>query len=412
MLLELRLAWRNIWRHPVRSGLTIAATVFAVALVVFAVGMAAGSHEKMIEDSVRVHAGHLSITGVGYLDHRTLEHFVRYDGAVRELVQGAPEIRGRAPRVNGFGLLSKGSLTKGVAVVGVDPEREPSVSTLPARVRRGRFLEPGRSREIVLGERLARNLRAELGDELLLYSIAYSLETAYELFTVTGVMKLPEPGLDRSLAVISLADAQEFFVYDDRLSEIALLTDDADAAPALAAAMRDRLERSGASSAEVHSWNERMPELEQFILLDDASMVLTLAILVVVVGFGILETLLMSVLERTRELGVVRALGLRRAAVFRIVYFESMVLAGVGLAIGLAIGILVVLYFAENPIALSGDAAGAVELFGIEPVIPTKLKPLNPIGSTLTIFGVAALAALYPALKASRIRPVDALRSW
>jgi ABC-type lipoprotein release transport system permease subunit len=406
--LELRLAWRNVWRHPRRTALTVAATVFAVVLVVFFVAMAAGIHEKMIEDGVRVSSGHVAISGRGYLESRTLEQFVHFDAGMQQMIEATPGVEGFAPRIVSFGLLSKDSSTRGVAVLGVDPSREASVSTLFERIRVGAPLS-GRPREILLGERLARYLDADPGDELLLYSLAYSLETAYELFTLVGIMKLPDPAMDRSLTVMSLADAQEFFVYGDRVSEVAVLARSADAAPAISAALRAGL--VGGKPAEVHTWKESMPELVQLIVLDDAGMYILLVILVVVVGFGILNTLLMAVLERKREFGVLLALGIRPLAVFRIVYAESLVLASVGLVIGLALGIPLVLYFQTHPIALSGDMVEAMEMFGIEPLMTWKLKPMNPIGSALTILGVAIAAALYPALKASRGRPVDVLRS-
>jgi len=407
--LELRLAWRNVWRNPRRTALTVAATVFAVLLVVFFVAMAAGVHEKMIEDAVRVNSGHVMVSGRDYLEKRSLEQFVRFDAGLERAVAATPGVQGYAPRVVSFGLLSKQISTRGVAVLGVDPERESDVTTLSRRVEQGSFLEGRRSREIVLGQRLARNLGAGLGDELLLYSVAYSLETAYELFEVVGVLKLPEAELDRSLAVISLADAQEFFVYGDRVSEVAILARDADRAPAIHAALRSAL--NGAPPAEVHTWSESMPELVQFILLDDAGMYIMLVILVVVVAFGILNTILMAVLERQREFGVLLALGLKPAAVFRIVYFESLMLAATGLAIGFALSIPLVLWFQAHPVQLSGDdMQAAFELFGAEPVLTWKLKPLNPIGSVATILGVAIVAALHPALKASRGRPVDVLR--
>lgn len=410
MWLEGRLAWRNVWRNPRRTGLTIAATVFAVYLVAFFVAMAAGIHEKMIEDAVRMHSGHVSIAGEGYLQRRTLEEFVRFDPELERLVRGTSGVRGYAPRVVGFGLLSKDSATQGVAVLGLDPELEPEVSTLPERVQRGRFVDGGRG-GIVLGRRLAEKLDADLGDELLLYSVAYSLENAYELFRVVGVVRLPEPAFERSFAALSLSDAQRFFVYGDRVSEVAVLAEDAGAAPEVASALRARLHARDRDRAEVHLWSERMPELVQIIFLDDAGMYIMLSILVIVVGFGILNTILMAVLERTRELGVQLALGLRPAAVFRMVYLESMLLAGVGIAIGLALVLPSILWFETHPVQLTGDAAKAMELFGIEPAITWKLKPWNPVGSALTILGVAALAALYPAAKASRNRPVDALRS-
>ncbi len=411
MRLERRLAWRNVWRNPRRTGLTLAATVFAVFLVVVFVAMGAGVHEKMIEDSVRIHSGHLQVSGEGYLEDRTLEQSVPFDARLDRAIRETEGVVGVAPRLVAFGLLSKGSATKGVALFGVDPEREPSVSTLPERLVRGQFLPAGATRPIVLAERLARSLGADVGDEILLYSVAYTLENAYDLFEVSGIIALPEPELDRTLAVIGLADAQAFFVYGDRVSEVAILASDADRIPAIHADLASALGSVAATPVEVHPWNEVMPELEQFIFIDDAGMYIMLVILVVVVAFGILNTILMSVLERTRELGVMLALGLPPSSIFRVVYLESMILAAVGLAVGLALALPVVLWFQGHPIPITGDAGNATAAFGFEPVVTFKLKPLNPLGSALTIFGVAALAALYPAIKASRARPVDALRS-
>jgi len=408
--LEWRLAWRNIWRNSRRTALTLAATVFAVFLVVVFVAMAAGLHGKMIEDTVRVHSGHVQISGVGYLENRTLEQFLRLSPPVVQVLDSVPHLVAWAPRVVAFGLLSKESSTQGVALLGVDPKREPQVSTLSQRLVRGAFLPEGTQRGIVLGERLARNLGADPGDVLLLYSVAWTTEMAYELFTVTGVMRLPEPALDRKLAVLSLSDAQSFFVYGDRISEVAIRARNADDVPLLEKELARRLAASSPVPVEVHGWQEVMPELRQLIFLDDAGMYIMLAILVIVVAFGILNTLLMSVLERRRELGVLLALGLRPASLFRLVYLESLMLAAVGLAIGLALALPAVLLLQGHPIPLGGDVEAAARVFGMEPVVTFRLKPLNPLGSMATVFSVAALAAWLPARKASRARPVDALR--
>lgn len=405
--LVVRLAWRNVWRNPRRTGLTVAATVFAVLLVVVFVAMGAGVHEKMIEDAVRLSSGHVTITGEGWLENRTLEHFVRLDEGLVERLEAAEGVEGWAPRVVGFGLLSNGPDTQGVAVLGVDPARERRVTTLAERVREGRFVGEAGAREVVLGARLADALDAGLGDELLLYSVAWSLEMAYDLFTVVGVAKLPDAEMDRSLAVVHLEDAQAFFVYGDRVSEVAVLAESADRTGVVMAGLEGELPGDGVA----HPWPEVMPELVQFIFIDDAGMYVMLLILVVVVAFGILNTLLMSVLERRREFGVALALGLRPRAIFALVYVESMALALVGLALGLGLALPLVLWLQANPIELGESMAGAAELIGMEPVVVWKLKATNPLGSAATILAVAALAALYPAFKASRARPVDALRS-
>jgi ABC-type lipoprotein release transport system permease subunit len=406
--LELRLAWRNVWRNPFRTALTIAATVFAVVLTVLVVALNTGTHEKMIEDSVRLGSGHLQVYGPGYLEKRTLEHYLEYDEDLVDTIASEPGVEGFAGRVVSFGLLSRDDATFGVMVMGVEPEREAGVTTLVERVSEGRFVAESGAREIVLGERLARNLSAEVGDVLLLFSSAYSLETAYDLFTVVGVMRLPDAHLERTLALIDLHDAQEFFVYGSRVSEVAIRTRDSDAGPMVAAGLRARLDPE---RTDVYTWQETSPEMEQLVLLDDAGMYITLAILVVVVGFGILNTILMAVLERKREFGVALALGLPPAAIFRVVYFESLFLAGVGLLLGLAISVPIASVMEGYPISLTGGATEALQLFGVEPQIVWKLHASNPIGSALTIFCVALLAALYPAVKASQARPVDALRS-
>jgi ABC-type lipoprotein release transport system permease subunit len=368
----------------------------------------------MIEDAVRLASGHVAISGEGYRRSMTLEQFVPWDGRVQAVVESAEGVRAWAPRISSFALISLGDHSQGGMVVGVDPARERGVTTFAQKVTDGQFVgearEPGR-REVVLGRKLAEKLGAGLGDEVLLYGIAYSLETAYELFTVVGTMALPDPRLERNLAIVHIADASEFYVYEDRITEVVILAQDADHTEPLLVELSAALRGPLGGDLELQDYEEMMPELVQLILLDDAGMYITLVILVVVVGFGILNTILMAILERTRELGVVLALGLRPAALFRMVYVESLMLAGVGLVIGLALSVPLLAWLHGVEIPVSGDMAGVSEFIGMEPVLTFKLKPLNPIGSTITILFVAMLAALYPAVKASRSRPVDALRS-
>lgn len=422
--LEIRLAWRNVWRNPRRTALTVAATVFAVFLTVFFVGMADGTHGKLIEDSVRVHSGHVTLAARGYLEERTLDQAVHLDASLRHILDTTPGVAGWTPRIASFALVSKGAASEGVAVLGVDPRSEGEVSTLPDRVVRGRFLQAGESHEILLGRRLADSLGVHLGDQVLLYGIAYSLENAYELFTVTGLVALPEPSLERRLTLISLHDAADFYVYGDRVSEIAVLAAHSVETEKLRGVLRSELAADGdghrsvdgnghlgSEPVQVYTWREVMPELDQYIVLDRAGMILMLIILVVVVGFGILNTILMAVLERTRELGVLLALGLSPGSIFRIVYWESLFLAGVGLVVGLALAVPVVAWLEGHPIPLAGNWEAVTELIGAEPVMVFALKASNPIDSAVTILFVALVAALYPALKASRGRPVDALRS-
>jgi ABC-type lipoprotein release transport system permease subunit len=412
--IETRLAWRNVWRNPRRTALSVAATVFAVFLVILSVAMASGVHEKIIEDAVRLASGHVALSGKGYRHSMTLEQFLPWDGRIESALESTSGVRAWAPRITSFALISIEDRSRGGMVIGVSPERERNVTTFADKIFTGRFLESQptpETREVVLGRRLADRLGAELGDEVLLYGVAYSLETAYELFEVVGTMALPDPRLEKNLAIIHIDAARDFYVYDDRISEVAILAENADGSAALLAELERNLADSFDDELELETYAQMMPEVVQLILIDDAGMYITLIILVVVVGFGILNTVLMAILERSRELGVVLALGLKPMALFRMVYLESMLLAGLGLMIGLSLSLPLLAWLQGVEFPISGDLAKGTELFGMEAVMTFKFELANPILSTITILFVAALAALYPALKASRSRPVDALRS-
>ena len=408
---EWRLAWRNVWRNPRRTALTIAAAVFAAFLTIVFVAMARGSHGKMIEDSVRLGSGHVMVSAPGYLDDRSLDHSMVLDSRLAQHLDATPGIEAWAPRVVSFGLISESTTSQGVGLLGVEPERERAVTTLFSRLSEGRFLSlDGDAREILLGEKLAEHIGAEIGDEVLVYGMAYSLETAYELFSVVGLVELPNVELERTLAVVDMGVLQEFLVLGDRVSEIAVLASHQDRTYPV----RDVL-AAGLTMAEpplaVHAWPEMLPDLEQILFLDDAGMYVMLAILVVVVGFGILNTVLMAVLERQQELGVMLALGLPPLSVFRMVFLESTLLAAIGLVVGVALAVPLTLWLQANPIELGGELAALFELVGSDPVIVFDLAWSSVMQTVVVILLVAVVASLYPAIKASRANPVDALRS-
>jgi ABC-type lipoprotein release transport system permease subunit len=246
---------------------------------------------------------------------------------------------------------------------------------------------------------------------VLVFTVAYTLENAYELFSVRGLIRAPDPRLERSLALISLADAQALLVYPGRVSEVAMLARDPARVDETRAAVHAAVATAVSDPLDVNPWWIVLPELDQMLVIDDAQNYSMIAILVVVVGFGLLNTILMSVLERQRELGVMLALGLRPRAIFRLVYVESLLLSGIGLALGLALALPAAAFMQQHPIEITGEIQKMSETFGITPVITWRLTFWNPLLATLLMTALALLAALYPAAKAASARPVDALRS-
>jgi ABC-type lipoprotein release transport system permease subunit len=410
-MMLVRLALRNLWRNPRRTALTVGATVFAVGITMFVESMAAGTHKRMIDDFVRLYPGHVEVMARGYREHRTLDYGIRLPEDRVRALDRLPGLDGWAPRVEAWALAMpdrEGALGRAGWLVGVDPARERKVSKLANSVREGRFLDGTPGREVILGSRLARGMGVGVGETVILLSTDYYGSQAADRFDVVGTVEVGNEDFDGALVLLRLDDVQRFLEYGDHVSHVAIFAEQTDAARELAGEVEGLFE---AADYEVMAWQELIPELRQFILLDDAGARLMLSILILVAGFGLLNTVLMSVLERVREFGIMRAIGARPRTLFAVVLLEAAMLALIGVVLGVAVGVPVVVWFAQSPITLAGEYAAAMEAWNFAPVIVFDLEKKNLFGTPLVMFTVAMLAALPAAVRASRGQPVDVMRA-
>jgi ABC-type lipoprotein release transport system permease subunit len=412
-MLLLRLAWRNLGRNKRRTALTTAAGVFAMLLSMLNLSVGAGSHERWIEHAVRLYPGHYEVSLAGYREHRTLDYAMPLDDAARQGLDAIPGAQGWAPRLEAFGLISadtEQASGRGVQLFGIDAAREARFTKLVGAVDAGRVAarSDGGEREIALGELLARNLGVAIGDRVIVVSADSFGSQSADRFTVVGTFHIGDDEFDGYGALVDLQVLQAFLEAEDSVSHVAVFLPESAAMASVGAGLDELFPDP---SHEVLPWPELMPDLVQFMLLDDVGNWIGNSVLIVVVGFGLLNTILMSVFERVREFGVLRALGLRPRAVFALVLIESLQLTVLGIALGLALGIPLVLWLSGHPIHLTSDgAAAAVELFDLEPLILFALARDQLVTLPLLLIGIGLLAALPPAFRASRGRPVDALR--
>lgn len=407
----LRIAWRNLWRNPRRTGLTAASATFAVLLVLLQIAIAEGSHERWIETAVGLYPGHLEVNLHGYRDQRTLDYGMVLEAEHVASLERLPAGAGWAPRLEAWGLATPDrddALGRAVWLIGHDPEREGAVSRLGAGISQGRGVAPGSLDELVLGEVLASNLGVLIGDRVVIWSSDYYGSQSADRFEVVGLLSVGDAVFDGYAALISLAGLQEFVTFPGGVSHVAVFANSSEDVDALGA----QLQRDFPSETyEVLAWPELIPDMVQFIALDDIGNYLMLGILVIVVAFGVLNTILMSVLERTREFGVLRALGTKPRTVFGLVLIESVLITGLGVAAGLLIGFPVMEYMERHPIPLTSVAAeNVMELFGLEPLILFKSNLWIALRVAAAMLAVSLVAALVPAWRAARGRPVDALR--
>ncbi|MFO7965713.1 MAG: FtsX-like permease family protein [Desulfobacterales bacterium] len=413
MIIDIVMGWRNIWRNPRRTILTIMAIAFACTLLVFMLSFQFGSYETMINASVKINTGHLQVQAVGYHEKNDIHLVVSDPSAVARSLSGIPDISAYTFRASGFALASSAQRTYGILVMGIDPEREAQVSTLKKLIRRGRYLSDVHTDDetvpALVGKMLAQNLRVRIGDELTLLGQGRDGSIAAALVTVAGIYSSGIQEFDRSAIHIPLDHFQEIFSMRGAVHAVVILCDALSDVESVERTIENRIhDKAFEFPLVVLDWDEMMPGLRQGIKLDLISGLITYLLLIIVVAFSILNTFLMAILERTREFGVLMAIGTSPGRLMRLLLIESAAITVLGIVIGILLGILVTWYFQIHGLYFSG-ADEILSQFGISGRIYPKLSLLSIVTGPAMVFVITIFSALYPALKVRRLRVVEAL---
>jgi putative ABC transport system permease protein len=400
----LTIAWRNIWRNKRRTVITVTAVVFAVTLAVFSWCVKLGEYEQMIDNTLKLYPGYIQVHAKGYWDDKTIYNRFSPPKKLLDFLNKDDRVTAYTTRLSVDALISTGANTGAVMIVGVDPRRE--FSTAKDRVRRGRYLSPGDKKGILIGDALARNLSVPVGGEVSILTQAYDGSIAAANFAVEGIFQTGSPETDRSMAFITLSAAQDLLAMDGLVTELSILLSDStytDAEYRKIAALVDP------AKLEVMPWQKLIGELVQLVSLSKTFGSIYYLLILIVVGFGILNTILMAVMERYREFGVMMALGTRPSQIVRLIVAESALIAFIGILIGDALGFGVSYYFTRVPMNFSSRSE-VLENFALNPLIYAKIYPWVFYITNLLVLGATLLSSIYPAIKASRLSPVRALR--
>jgi putative ABC transport system permease protein len=406
---DVQMAWRNVWRNPRRTVLTASAVAFACLLLVFMLSFQFGSYEAMINTAVKVHTGHLQVQAKGYREDHDMRHSVNRPNAVRRIADNVAGVRSITFRANAFSLVSSKERTHGAMVIGIDPEREARTSRLRRLIRQGVYLSGEDRPEALVGALLAGNLRIEIGDELTLLGQGRDGSIAATVVTVVGIYRTGQDDFDRSSVQIPLPLFQQVFSMGDAVHEVVLLADALDRVPAIRRRITEELERSpDTRNLVVLDWKRLMPGLSQGITMDLVSGIIMYFILILVVAFSILNTFLMAIFERTKEFGVMMAIGTTPDRLTILLLAESGMVTALGIAVGTAVGAAVTLYFQYHGIDLAG-ASEILQAYGISGRLYPKLSVASCTAGPAAVLVVTFFAAVYPALKVRRLRPVEAM---
>lgn len=418
-----RMAWRNLWRNRKRTLITAGALAFGYIASVLMVGISDGMTAEMIENGTNLLSGQVQIHAADWKPERGLYATLGGEGgtdvpALVRAVAGQPGVRAAAPRVYGGGLVSAGDQTVAAALVGVDPTLEPRVSRLLSTIVRGAAPRPGRN-EIAVGEEMARKLHVAVGDEVVLVAPAADGSMGNDLFRVAGIYHTGLIDVDGAYAIMPIGVLQRLLALDPgRVHEIAAAVPEPWQAPAVGDSLAALLGRSGwpaaaadrARGLEVEAWPTFRPELSEYARLADSTNILIVGIIFIMAIFGVANTMLMGTFERRREFAVVRALGTTGSGVSRTVLFEGIILGLLSLAAGAVLAAPLLIWFHVSPPDFS-SMVGGFTMAGalIRPVLRVEYSVEAPLLSAAALLVTAVLAALYPAYRATRVPPADAL---
>ncbi len=413
-----RLAVRNLRRQARRTALTAAAMIVGGVLLVFSLSLGDGAHEDWIEAGVRLGSGHIAIQAPGFQRRPRIEN--RLPASARRAAEGALALPGVAehvvhavPRLVTSGLASSAAAARPVQVLGVDPIPEGEFSMLDDRVVSGRYLEPGDRLAAYLGAGLAEGLDLELGSRFVLTAQDATGEISGQLVRVVGIFRTGIPEVDQALVHIPLSTAGGWLRVGDDVSTLAVLLDSSyRVRPVRRALERALTEDVGGGSVAVLSWRQAMPELDAAVRIDDYGNYLFQGILFAIIALGIVNTILMSVMYRRREFGLMQALGLTPGQTGILVLVEGWILTAISGLIGIGLGLFLTWFFWREGLDLSFAWSDDLTFSGVilEPVLVPLFRLARILQGLAFILAIGTIASLYPAIRATRIEVADAMK--
>lgn len=399
------MAWRNIWRNKWRS-LVI---MFSVAIGLFA-GLAVlslykGMMKSRIRTLIETETGHIQLHDRSFKADMDSRYIIRDTGSLYTYLKAQPEIRTFARRSVAQGMLACASGSAGVQVIGIYAAEESATSKLADKIQSGRNFDPSGKPEIMIGKKLAKKLKLKNGSRVVLTFTDTTSTMVSAAFKIIAIYQSDNAPLDERNVYIPIAQLNGLLQTGDHFHEVSLRLTREDALTAVA----DRLQKRF-PSCQVETWKELSPETDLMTRTVDEMSYIIIVIILIALSFGIINTMLMAILERTREIGMMIALGTTRSRVFIIILTETLLLTLAGTPVGILIAVLVISYYHRHGLDLSGMGKEMMSSFGFETTVYLEF-PAEKLAGVLLIVLITALAAsLFPSLKALRLQPADALK--
>jgi ABC-type lipoprotein release transport system permease subunit len=381
--------------------------MFALFFAIIMRGFQRGAYANMKENAVEAYSGYLQIHKQGYWDDKNINNVFSLDESLIKKYESDSRVIVVIPRLETFALASSGESTKGVMVMGVSPEKEDKMTQIKSYLEDGTFFNSD-DKAVMVAEELAKFLKVKVNDTLVLFSSGYHGTTAAGLYPVKGILKLPTPEMNRSTIYLPIKEAQNFLSTEGQLTALVFdLVDMEDTNDVLEMVSSD----INHDKYEVMGWEVMNKELLQMIESDNAGGIIMIAILYVVIAFGIFGTVLMMTNERIREFSVMISLGMQKTKLSLVVILELFFMTAIGVIAGISVSLPIMIYYFYNPIRMTGESLEAMKDFNFEPIFPMSLEPQLFMTQAIAISIISLIAMSYPTIKIMRLNVINGLRS-
>lgn len=402
----LNLAWRNIWRNKRRSFIIIAAIAVGLLCGLFASAVMFGMGDSLINSTIDRDLGHIQIHTKTFEDDKILTDTIPSAEKILSEIKSRKNVTGASARLVIEGMISSATSSGGVRITGILPADEMDVTTVHQKIISGNYFANEEANQILLGNKLAENLGIKERSRVVLSFQGLDGSIIYGSFRVTGIFRTESTIFDRSAVFIRENDLLNLLGSEPIYHEIAIRVNLVQNVDSIYQPLQ-----SSYGNLSVQNWKELAPELKLMDEMMGLQLNIFLGVILFALLFGITNTMLMSVLERVREFGVLMAIGMKRKRVFLMIILETIVLSFIGGIVGIILALLTIAYFNVAGIDLSAFSAGLSE-FGLEAVLYPLLPIYFYVSITIMILLTAILSAVYPALKAIKLKPATAIRTF
>lgn len=400
------ISWRNVWRNKLRSAVIIIATTLGITAGIFSAAFYKGMADQRIEKAIMTELSHIQVHKPEFRNSNEIKDYIRNSDQLNEKISNIPGVKGVSNRIVIFSMASSAETGSGVKIIGIDPEKEKLTTNIYEKIIEGEYFGLKRKNQVVIGDKLADKLKVKINSKIVITLLDVDNNITYGAFRVVGIFNTVNNAFDEATIFVQDKDLAKLINFpSNACHEIAILASSNEEVNKVALEVEAK-----AKNLEVKTWLQLSPEMSYLSEAMDLFMYIFIIIILFALLFGIINTMLMVVLERVKEIGMLMAVGMSKLRIFMMILLETVFLSLTGGVFGVIVGVLISKQFETTPIDLSIVGEGFTDM-GYDPFVYTSIDYPLLVNVTILVIITGIIASIYPALKALKQDPSEALRS-